>query len=97
MWKKLSLRARLSLPMVAMIVVALGLGGVALQIVSPDQFEYESKQGRNTAKAVADSLNAALAASANPRPTLDAFVQALGHSQGIGFRNAASSSAETRR
>lgn len=37
MWKKLSLRARLSLPMVAMVLAALALGGVALQIVAPDQ------------------------------------------------------------
>ena len=42
MWKNLSLRARLSLPMVAMVFAALALGGVALQIVSPDQFEYEN-------------------------------------------------------
>jgi len=45
MWKNLSLRERLSLPMVAMVVVALVLGGVALQIVSPEQFEYEHAQG----------------------------------------------------
>src|ERR1700742_100704 len=78
MWKKLSLRARLSLPMVAMIVVALVLGGIALQIVSPEQFEYENAQGSRSAKAVADSLNAALAVSANPQALLAAFAQNLG-------------------
>ena len=31
--------------MVAMILAALALGGVALQIVSPEQFEYENAQG----------------------------------------------------
>src|SRR5262249_4323716 len=88
MWKKLSLRARLSLPMVAMIVVALGLGGIALQIVSPGQLEYESAQGSHTARVVADALNAALSASANPPATLDAFVGGLGRSEAIGFRRA---------
>ncbi len=87
MWKKLSLRARLSLPMVAMIAVALVLGGVALQIVSPEQLEYESAQGSRSAKAVADGLNAALAVSANPQVLLEAFARELG-ATGIEFRHA---------
>ena len=94
MWKKLSLRARLSLPMVAMIVVALGLGGIALQIVSPGQFEYENAQGSHTARAVADALNAALSASVNPPATLHAFVGGLGSSESIGFRRADAPPAE---
>src|ERR1700750_1771141 len=78
MWKRLSLRARLFLPMVAMTLLALGLGGVALQIVSPDQFEYENAEQSQSTKAVADALNAALAASNNPRQALDAFEHNLG-------------------
>jgi signal transduction histidine kinase len=96
MWKKLSLRARLSLPMVAMIAVALGLGGIALQIVSPSQFEYENEQGSHSAKAVTDALNAALAASVNPRATLDAFAHSLGTSEAIAFRSLGSSQAKPR-
>jgi two-component system sensor histidine kinase UhpB len=86
MWQRLSLRARLSLPMAAMIVVALALGGVALQIVSPGQFEYENAQGAHSAKAVADGLNAALAASANAPDTLDAFRRGLGADGAIAYR-----------
>jgi two-component system sensor histidine kinase UhpB len=86
MWQRLSLRARLSLPMVAMILVALALGGVALQIVSPEQFEYENAQGARSAKAVAGALNAALAASTNPEATLDAFHNGLGSPDAIEFR-----------
>jgi signal transduction histidine kinase len=96
MWKRLSLRARLSLPMVAMILGALVLGGVALQVVSPEQFEYENAQGSRSAKAVADALNAALAASTNPQATLDAFRSGLGTSDAIGFRRAEPSPAPPR-
>jgi two-component system sensor histidine kinase UhpB len=85
MWKKLSLRTRLSLPMVVMVVVSLGLGGIALQIVSPDQFIYENEQTARSAKTVADALNAALAATSNPQATLDAFAGALGTSDAIEF------------
>jgi two-component system sensor histidine kinase UhpB len=86
MWNTLSLRARLSLPMAAMVLAALALGGVALQIVSPEQFEYENAQASRSAKAVANALNAALAASANPPATLDAFQRGLGASEAITFR-----------
>ncbi len=88
MWKRLSLRARLFLPMVAMTLLALGLGGVALQIVSPDQFEYENAQQSRSTKRVADALSAALAASSNPRPTLEAFERSLGTSEALAFRAA---------
>jgi len=93
MWKKLSLRARLSLPMVAMIAVSLVLGGVALQIVSPEQFEYESAQGSRSAKAVADGLNAALAVCANPQAVLEAFAGRLSTTD-IAFRPAGPRPAE---
>jgi two-component system, NarL family, sensor histidine kinase UhpB len=86
MWKRLSLRARLSLPMVAMVLAALVLGGVALQLVSPGQFEYENEQTSRSARIVADALNAALAASNNPKSTLDAFQRTLSSSEVITFR-----------
>jgi two-component system sensor histidine kinase UhpB len=86
MWARLPLQARLSLPMVAMVLASLVLGGIALEIVSPDQFEYENAQGAHSAKAVAVALNAALAASANPQATLDAFAGGLGKDESIAFR-----------
>src|SRR5215469_8141681 len=86
MWKRLSLRARLSLPMIAMVLAALALGGVALQIVSPEQFKYENAQASRSTGAVAAALNAALAVSANPQATLEAFAHGLGGSESIEFR-----------
>src|SRR6201995_3731523 len=85
MWTKLSLRERLVLPMGAMIVGALLLGGLALQSVSPDQFEYENAQGTRSAQLVAEALNAALAAAGNPQQALDAFASGLGTSESIEF------------
>jgi len=85
MWTRLSLRERLLLPMAAMIVGALLLGGLALQIVSPDQFEYENAQGVRSAQRVAEALNAALAAAGNPQQALDAFASGLGTSETIEF------------
>ncbi len=71
--------------MAAMIVGALLLGGLALQIVSPDQFEYENAQGTRSAQLVAEALNAALAAAGNPQRALDAFASGLGTSEAIEF------------
>jgi two-component system, NarL family, sensor histidine kinase UhpB len=85
MWTRLSLRERLLLPMAAMIVGALLLGGLALQIVSPDQFENENAQAARSAQLVAAALNAALAAAGNPREALDAFAGGLGTSEAIEF------------
>jgi two-component system sensor histidine kinase UhpB len=85
MWKKLSLRTRLSVPMIAMVVAALALGGIALQIVTPDQFIYENAQTARSTRAVADALTAALAVSENPQATLDAFAASLGASDAIQF------------
>jgi signal transduction histidine kinase len=85
MWTKLSLRERLLLPMAAMIVGALLLGGLAIQIVSPEQFEYENAQGARSAQLVAEGLNAALATIGDPQPALDAFARALGTSGAIEF------------
>jgi len=85
MWTKLSLRERLLLPMAAMIVGALLLGGLALQTASPDQFEYENAQGVRSAQRVAEALNAALTTVGNPQQALDAFAEALGTSETIEF------------
>jgi signal transduction histidine kinase len=71
--------------MAVMIVGALLLGGLALQIVSPDQFEYENAQGTRSAQRVAEALNAALAAAGNPQPALEAFARGLGTSEAIEF------------
>ena len=86
MWKNLSLRMRLLLPLGAMFVAAVLIGGVALQIFAPGQLMDESEPAQRSAKAVAGALNGALATSANPEQTLDAFVQALGTSEAIRFR-----------
>ena len=85
MWTRLSLRERLLLPMAAMIVGALLLGGLALQTVSPVQFEYENAQGARSAQLVAEALNAALTTVGNPQRTLDAFAGGLGNSEAIEF------------
>lgn len=84
-WNRLSLRQQLLLPIAAMIVGALLSGLLALQIFSPDQFEYESEQETGSARAVAVALNASLAAAANPRESLDAFVAKLGTSEAIKY------------
>ncbi len=85
MWTRLSLRARLLLPMAAMILGALLLGALALQTVSPEQFEYENAQGARSAQRVAEALNAALTTVGNPQQTLDAFAASLGTSEAIEF------------
>lgn len=85
MWKKLSLRERLLLPMAAMVLAALLLGALALQIVSPDQFEYENEQGNRASRNIAAALNASLAVAGNPQQTLDAFAGRLGTDEAIEF------------
>jgi two-component system, NarL family, sensor histidine kinase UhpB len=72
--------------MVAMIAVALGLGGIALKIVSPDQFEYENAQQASSVSSVAVALNAVLAISENPRKALDSFVRGLGPASAVSFQ-----------
>ena len=60
MWKKLSLRARLFLPLGVLFLTALLLGASALQVFSPAQFVYENEPERQVAQAVAQALNGAL-------------------------------------
>jgi two-component system sensor histidine kinase UhpB len=91
MWKSLSLRMRLLLPLGAMFVAAVLIGGVALQLFAPGQLKEESEPAQRSAKAVAGALNGALAASTNPEQALEAFVQALGTSEAIRFSRAGTS------
>jgi len=86
MWKNLSLRMRLVLPLGTMFVAALLLGAVSLQLFAPVQLMEENEPTSRSAKAVAEALNSALLVSANPQQTLDAFVQSLGTSEAIRFR-----------
>jgi two-component system, NarL family, sensor histidine kinase UhpB len=92
MWRQLSLRARLFLPLGMMFVAALLLGGITLQVFATEQLAEENQVAVRSAKAVADALNGALRSSANPRETLDAFVQGLGTSESIYFQPAETSS-----
>ena len=79
---------RLLLPLGAMFVAAVLIGGVALQIFAPGQLMDESEPAKRSARAVAGALNSALATSANPEQTLDAFVRVLGTSEAVHFRRA---------
>jgi two-component system sensor histidine kinase UhpB len=90
MWKKLSLRTRLFLPLGLMFAAALLVGSVALQAFAPTQLVDENAPAERSTKVVADALNSALRSSANPQATLGAFVQALGTSEAIQFRPASS-------
>jgi two-component system, NarL family, sensor histidine kinase UhpB len=86
MWKSLSLRTRLLLPLGLMFGAALLLGAVSLQIFAPTQLLEESEPAARAARAVAAALNGALQTSANPQATLDAFVRSLGTSEAIRFQ-----------
>jgi signal transduction histidine kinase len=86
MWKKLSLRARLFLPLGVLFLTALLLGASALQVFSPAQFVYENEPERQAAQAVAQALNGALESSASPQQALDAFAASLGTASAIRFR-----------
>jgi two-component system sensor histidine kinase UhpB len=88
MWKRLSLRTRLFLPLGAMLVAALVLGGISLHIFATPQLIEENEPAARAAKQVADALNNALRSSSDPQRTLDAFGQTLGTSEAIQFRPA---------
>jgi two-component system sensor histidine kinase UhpB len=88
MWKQLSLRMRLLLPLGTMFAAALLLGAVSLQLFAPGQLVEENEPTARAAKAVAEALNSALLMSTNPQQTLDAFVKSLGTSESIRFQRA---------
>jgi len=86
MWTRLSLRARLFLPLGIMFATALLVGVVALALFVPTQLQDETAPASRSARAVADALNGALRTSANPEQTLEGFVKSLGTSEAIQFR-----------
>src|ERR1700716_798112 len=88
MWQRLSLRTRLFLPLGAMFVAALIMGGASLHFFATTQLIEENEPATRSAKSIAEALNSALRSSANPRQTLDAFGQSLGASEAIQFRGA---------
>lgn len=85
-WERLSLRARLLLPLGVMFAAALLAGGVSLQIFATTQLMEETEPAARSAKAVAAALNSALRTSNNPQAMLEAFVQSLGAPETIRFR-----------
>ena len=89
-WERLSLRARLLLPLGLVFAVALLAGAISLQIFATAQLMEETEPAARSAKAGAAALNGALEVSVNPQVTLDAFVTSLGTSEGIRFRRAGS-------
>jgi two-component system sensor histidine kinase UhpB len=86
MWKRLSLRTRLFLPLGAMFVAALLIGGVSLHFFATTQLIEENAPPTRSARVIAEALNSALRSSADPQQTLDAFGQSLGASEAIQFR-----------
>jgi two-component system, NarL family, sensor histidine kinase UhpB len=88
MWKNLSLRARLFLPLGVLFLTALLIGSSALEIFSPAQLVYENEPEGEAVRAVAKALNDSLQTSVNPRQTLDAFAASLGTTAVIQFRPA---------
>ena len=62
MWTNLSLRMRLVLPLGAMIVAALLLGGISLQLFPSARLVEEGEPASRSAKGVAEALNSALLA-----------------------------------
>jgi two-component system, NarL family, sensor histidine kinase UhpB len=88
MWKNLSLRARLFLPLGVLFLTALLIGSSALDVFSPAQLVYENEPEGEAVRAVAKALNDSLQASVNPRQTLDAFAASLGTTAVIQFRPA---------
>jgi len=85
-WERLSLRARLLLPLGLIFAVALMAGGIALQAFAPAQLTEETEPAARSARAVAAALNAALLTSIDPQATLQAFAQSLGTSEAIRYR-----------
>lgn len=88
MWKRLPLRFRLFLPTIGLIAASLLFGIFALEIFSPDQFENESEDAAALVQTVTKGLNAALAVSQNPEPTLNGFAEGIGTGDAIRYRKA---------
>ncbi|KRP94499.1 histidine kinase [Bradyrhizobium yuanmingense] len=86
MWRRLSFRTQLFLPLGASLLAALILGGILLQIFAAGQVADEHEPARRSIQTIAAALNSTLRASDNPQKTLDAFVRSLDASTDIQFR-----------
>ncbi|UFS89468.1 histidine kinase [Bradyrhizobium daqingense] len=86
MWRRLSFRTQLFLPLGAGLLAALIVGGILLQTFATKQLADEHEPARRSIQTVAAALNSTLRASDNPQKTLDAFVQSLDASTDIHFR-----------
>jgi signal transduction histidine kinase len=85
MWQRLSFRTQLFLPLGAMFLATLIMGGVLLQMFAAGQMAEENEPARQSTGVVAEALNNALRVSDDPRRTLEAFVQALNGSPDIRY------------
>ena len=83
MWKNLSLRARLFLPLGILFAIALLIGASALEVFSPSQFVYENQPEGEAVRVVAQALNDALRSSTDAQRTLDAFTASLGSTSAV--------------
>lgn len=88
MWQRLSFRTQLFLPLGAMFLATLIMGGVLLQMFATGQMAEENEPARQSTGVVAEALNEALSVSQDPRRTLDAFVKRLNASPDIRFHPA---------
>jgi two-component system, NarL family, sensor histidine kinase UhpB len=95
MWKNLSLRMRLLLPLAAMFAAVVLVGGIALQLFASEQLLEENEPSQRSALGISRALNLALATSMNPEETLEAFVRGLGTSDAIRFKKTASTEKPT--
>jgi signal transduction histidine kinase len=86
MWHELSFRTQLFLPLGAMLVTALVMGGILLHVFTTGQLADENEPAQHSTRAVAEALNSALRSSDNPRRTLDDFVRMLDAASDIQFR-----------
>jgi two-component system sensor histidine kinase UhpB len=77
MWKTYSLRTRLCIFLCTMFLTALIAGLVLLRIFAADQLADENEPAGRSSVLIAGALNKALSASADPKATLDAFVDEL--------------------
>jgi signal transduction histidine kinase len=92
MWQRLSFSTQLLLPLGAMFIAALLMGGALLHVFTTGQLAKENEPAQRSARAVAGALNNALRSSDNPQRTLDEFVRALDPSSDIQFHPAESGS-----
>jgi two-component system sensor histidine kinase UhpB len=90
MWKTYSLRTRLCIFLCTMFLTALIAGLVLLRIFAADQLADENEPAGRSSVLIAGALNRALSVSADPKATLDAFVDELNTSGAdvIRFRSA---------